>query len=84
MVGYSFLNTKSSDAALNKVRSLVEKYKSKFLVLHQNASAVGSLDLGFETDFALKQKLFSETKTIYNLGCDTLECNERKLRNLSR
>ena len=38
---------------------------------------MGSLDLGFETDLALKQKLISETKTIYNLGCDTLECNER-------
>jgi len=72
LVGYSFLNSKKSDAALNKVRSLVEKYNSKFLVLHQNASAVGSLDLGFETDYNTKQRLKMETKTIFNLGCDTL------------
>ncbi len=77
LVGYSFLNARSSDAALNTIRSYVEKFKSKFLVLHQNASAVGSLDLGFETDFSLKQKLISETNTIFNLGCDTLERDER-------
>ena len=34
LVGYSFLNSKSSDSALNLVRSLVEKYKANFLVLH--------------------------------------------------
>ena len=62
LVGYSFLNAKSSDAALNKVRSLVEKYKSKFLVLHPNASAVGSLDLGFEAEIYFKQKLLRKTK----------------------
>jgi len=72
LVGYSFLNAKSSDSAFNQVRSLVEKYNSKFLVLHQNASAVGSLDLGFKTDYNTKQKLNTETETIYNLGCDTL------------
>ncbi len=72
LVGYSFLNAKSSDSALNKIRSLVEEYNSKFLVLHQNASAVGSLDLGFKTDFKAKQKLNTEAETIYNLGCDTL------------
>ena len=83
LVGYSFLNSKSSDAALNTVRSLVEKYKSKFLVIHPNASAVGSLDLGFETDNKVKQKLMRETKTIYNLGCDTLEVESRNLHNLS-
>ena len=62
LVGYSFLNSKSSEAALNTVRSLVEKYKSKFLVIHPNASAVGSLDLGFETDNEVKQKLNKETE----------------------
>ena len=66
LVGYSFLNAKSSDPAFNKVRCLVEKYKSKFLVLHQNASAVGSLDLGFKTDYNTKQKLNTEIETIYN------------------
>ena len=60
MVGYTFLNAKSSDSALNIVRLFVEKYKSKFLVLHPNASAVGSLDLGFETDHYVKQKLMSK------------------------
>ncbi len=73
LVGYSFLNKKFADAALNKIRSYVEKFNSKFLVIHPNASAVGSLDLGFETDTKIKQKLIRETKTIYNLGCDTLE-----------
>ena len=47
LVGYSFLNSKVADTALNTIRSYVEKFNSKFLVLHQNASAVGSLDLGF-------------------------------------
>ena len=54
LVGYSFLNSKSSDSALNLVRSLVEKYKAKFLVLHPNASAVGALDLGLR-QFLLKK-----------------------------
>ena len=72
LVGYSFINSKSSSAALNTVRSIVEKYKSKFLVLHPNASAVASLDLGFEAGSGLKQKLFSNTNVVYNLGCDTV------------
>ncbi len=76
LVGYSFLNSKSTDVALNTIRSLVEKCRSKFLVIHPNASAVGSLDLGFETDTKVKQKLMKETKTIYNLGCDTLEVDQ--------
>ncbi len=73
LVGYSFLNNRSADVALNTVRSYVEKFKSKFLIIHPNASAVGSLDLGFETDVKVKQNVMKETKTIYNLGCDTLE-----------
>ena len=68
LVGYSFLNSKVADTALNTIRSYVEKFNSKFLVLHQNASAVGSLDLGFETDVKVKQELIKETKTIYNLS----------------
>ena len=76
LVGYSFLNAKSSDFALNLVRSLVEKYKSKFLVLHPNASAVGALDLGFEVVSEVKQKFLGEATTIYNLGCDTLPLNQ--------
>ncbi len=73
IVGYSFLNAKSSNIALNTVRSYVENYNSKFLVLHPNASSVGSLDLGFETDQKIKQKVKRECDTIYNLGCDTLK-----------
>ncbi len=76
LVGYSFLNAKSSDVALNNVRSIVEKFNCKFLVLHPNASAVGALDLGFETDFGTKQILKRETGTIYNLGCDALTPNQ--------
>ena len=76
LVGYSFLNSKLTDTALNKIRSYVEKFKSKFLVVHPNASAVGALDLGFETDTKVKQKLMRETNTIYNLGCDTLEADQ--------
>ena len=73
LVGYGFLNSKSSEAALNTVRFFVEKNKSKFLVIHPNASAVGSLDLGFETDNKVKKELMRVSKTIYNLGCDSLE-----------
>ncbi len=76
LVGYSFLNSKLADTALNTIRSYVEKFNSKLLVLHQNASAVGSLDLGFETDVKVKQELIKETKTIYNLGCDTLDVDQ--------
>ena len=57
LVGYSFLNSKSSEAALNAIRFFVEKNKSKFLVIHPNASAVGSLDLGFETYNKVKKEL---------------------------
>ncbi len=76
LVGYSFLDKKFAEVALNTIRSYVEKFKSKFLVIHPNASAVGSLDLGFETDTKVKQKLIREAKTIYNLGCDTLEVDQ--------
>ena len=76
LVGYSFLNSKSSDSALNSVRLLVEKYKSNLLVLHPNASAVGALDLGYETDTSIKQKLLDDSEIIYNLGCDTLTPNQ--------
>ncbi len=76
LIGYSFLRAKSADSALNTVRSLVERYKSKFLVLHPSASAVAALDLGFETDSNVKQKLLGEANTIYNLGCETLSSNE--------
>lgn len=77
IVGYSFLNSKSSAVALNSVRSFVEKYGAKFLVLHPNASAVGSLDLGFQTESMLKERLKKEKLTIYNLGCDSFEsCKE--------
>ncbi len=72
LVGYSFINAKSSGAALNIVRSVVEKFKSKFLVLHPNASAVGCFDLGFEIQSNAKQKLLSEANVVFNLGCDTL------------
>ena len=72
LVGYGFLNLKSSDSALNILRLFSEKYKSKFLVLHPNASAVGALDLGFETNTNAKQNSLNEAETIYNLGCDTL------------
>ena len=75
LVGYSFMNSKSSGVALNTVRSIVEKYKSKFLVLHPNASAVACLDLGFETGAKIKQKLLSEANVVYNLGCDTIVPN---------
>ena len=37
---------------------------------------MGSLDLGFQTNTKIKQKLIKETKTIYNLGCDTLEVDQ--------
>ena len=76
LVGYSFINAKSSGAALNTVRSIVEKNKSKFLVLHPNASAVGCLDLGFEIESNVKQKLLSEANVVYNLGCDTLVADQ--------
>ncbi len=77
LIGYSFVNSKSSNNALNTVRSIVEKYKSKFLFLHPNASAVGSLDLGFETDSNVKLKLLSEANVVYNLGCETLAPSQR-------
>ena len=41
-------------------------------MLHPNASAVGCLDLGFEIESNVKQKLLSEANVVYNLGCDTL------------
>ena len=37
---------------------------------------MGSLDLGFEAEISLKQKLISQSETIYNIGCDTLECDK--------
>ena len=41
-VGYSFLNSKVADTALNTIRSYVEKFNSKLLDQHQNARAEGS------------------------------------------
>ena len=48
-------------------------------MLHPNASAVGCLDLGFEIESNVKQKLLSEANVVYNLGCDTLVADQEVL-----
>ena len=73
LVGQNFLKDSASNDALNLVKSIAENEGAKFLVLHPNASTVGSLDLGFLTDAKIKADVFRESDVVYNLGCEHIK-----------
>ena len=72
LIGYSFLKSNEAERGFNLVRSIVEEHNAKFLLVHPNASAVGALDLGYESDSKTKTSFKKGTTVIYNLGCETV------------
>jgi NADH-quinone oxidoreductase subunit G len=74
ILGANALIGEDGAAVLAATQKLVENTKSKFLVVHNAASRVGGLDLGFTTDGGVKKALGAEV--IFNLGADEIDIPE--------
>lgn len=72
IVGQPVLNRADGAAVLAAAMALAEKSGAKFLVLHEAASRVGALDLGFVTEGGVEAAL-DGAEVVYNLGADEID-----------
>jgi NADH-quinone oxidoreductase subunit G len=75
IVGMGALIGPSGPAVLGHVMKLVENTKSKFMVLHDAASRVGALDIGFATQGGMSTAL-DGAEVVYNLGADEIDISD--------
>ncbi len=74
ILGAAALTGEDGPAVLAAAQKLVENTNSKFLILHNAASRVGGMDIGFRNDGGIKAALKAEV--IYNLGADEIDIPE--------
>ena len=75
ILGMGALIGPEGPAILGHAMKLVENAQSKFMILHEAASRVGGLDIGFATEGGMSTAL-DGAEVIYNLGADEIDISD--------
>ncbi len=71
IIGQAAISGPDGAAALGTAMTMAEAANSKLLVLHQAASRVGGMDIGFATEGGMDA--LADSDVVYNMGADEID-----------